>query len=129
MQITDYVIICGLEHKLLSCGNILNATLRRESEGRTIRDTLMIPDPKESRVHFIHMKSVAPTCPSTFVELAATILRCNGSIYAHDDIGLFVCIEMNIVELWYTETSSFASLEMSSALLEVLDAYMDFGLN
>ena len=76
----------------------------------------------------MHMKSVAPTCPSTFVELAATIVKCSGNIHARDAIGLFVCIEIRIFELWYTKTSSFASLEMSSALLEVLDAYMDFGL-
>ena len=128
IQITDDEIMCGLEHKRLSCEDILNVTLKRGSQEDTVQDALLIPDPKESRVHFMHMKSVAPTCPSTFVELAATIVKCSGNIHARDAIGLFVCIEIRIFELWYTKTSSFASLEMSSALLEVLDAYMDFGL-
>ena len=128
MQITDDEIIRGLEHKLDSCGSVLKATLKRGSQGDSVRDALLIPDPEETRVHFIHLKSVDPTRPSTFVALAATIVNCNGSIQARDAIGLFVCVEIKIVELWYTETSTFASLEMSRALLAILDAYMDFGL-
>lgn len=44
-------------------------------------------------------------------------------------VGLFSCVENKIIELWNVNcTAEFASVEMSNALLVLLENYMDFGV-